>query len=227
MEEYQTYLDEDQPLKLIVKKTSPVRNKEESSNLQNEDQLKISSPLEESKRTEGVIFNNNGFTLSTLSPSESKMCEKEHEDDDSSANTNSFCVNCSREISSHHICLHPTYRKQFDSAGNLKLLKTKSYLRLKQSNFYQCFNKSFLEEFGVKFLVLIQDNIMRIKPQLLRENPSLTSYKFSICQLQNVERGLSIVGHFDDTVAEMDLGNFKNESFVIFKIVIYIGEIKP
>ena len=93
----------------------------------------------------------------------------------------SFCNNCHKTFSTfRHLCMYPSSYKKRDSAGNIRLLKTKSYIRLTNCSNFKIFNKTFEDIFKLSFMLRNNKDYLEIKPLFVKNCKKLSSYKVSV-----------------------------------------------
>ena len=133
----------------------------------------------------------------------------------------SFCNNCYKTFSTfRHLCMYPSYISKRDSAGNIRLLKTKSYIRLTNCSNFKIFNKTFEDMFKLSFMLRNNKDYLEIKPLFVKNCKKLSSYKVSV---SNSFSTLSTLSDINSTAA-INIEPLKKAKFVMFTLVIYLNK---
>ena len=134
--------------------------------------------------------------------------------------------NCLKTISSvsRHQCIRPSYRSFSNSNGDLYLLKTKGFLKIKNtSSDEKIFNRTFQHLWNIRFSCVTYTSHVKIRV-LTDKRKSINNFYYKIILYTNETKMLTAGRLGTSQMSTLPTYSFKDYNYVKYKIMIYLSE---
>ena len=138
---------------------------------------------------------------------------------------NKVC-NCLKTISSvsRHQCIRPSYRSFSNSNGDLYLLKTKGFLKIKNtSSDEKIFNRTFQHLWNIRFSCVTYNSHVKIRV-LTDKRKSIKNFYYKIILYTNETKMLTAGRLGTSQTSTLPTYAFKDYNCVKYRIMIYLLE---
>ena len=132
--------------------------------------------------------------------------------------------NCLKTISSvsRHQCIRPSYRSFSNSNGDLYLLKTKGFLKIKNtSSDEKIFNRTFQHLWNIRFSCVTYTSHVKIRV-LTDKRKSIKNFYYKIILYTNETKMLTAGMLGTSQISILPTYSFKDSNYVKYKILIYL-----
>ena len=132
--------------------------------------------------------------------------------------------NCAISSVSRHQCIRPSYRSFSNSNGDLYLLKTKGFLKIKNaSSDEKIFNRTFEHLWNIRFSCVTYTSHVKIRV-LTDKRKSIKNFYYKIVLYTNETKMLTAGRLGTSQTSTLPTYSFKDYYYVKYKIMIYLLE---